>query len=70
MKLRILYNEFSSRYRIERKRWWGWTFITEPSGFHYLGFDKLEQAEDWIERCYKKKNLPSRRWRQVKEIEI
>lgn len=70
MKLRIVYNEFSDQYRIERKRWWGWSFISEPGGVHYLAFDTLESAEDWLERCFKNQTRDSRRWRPVKEFEL
>lgn len=70
MKLRIVYNQYGEQYRIERKRWFGWGFISEPGGLHYLAFDTLEKAEDWVERCFKNRDRTSKRWRTVKEMEI
>ena len=68
MKLRIVYNAFTRRYRIERKRWWGWSFVTEPGSGSYLGFDSLDSAQQWVKDCFASLEKPSRRWEVVDEL--
>jgi hypothetical protein len=70
MKLRIVYNAYSKRYRIARKRWWGWSFVTDPEGWQYLAFDSKEEAKTWIDECLASNDPPTGRWQVVEELAV
>ena len=62
---RVVLNDQSGRYRVERKGWLGWSFVQAESG-DYLGFESLEQARAWVrehQQC--SDNTGPRRWRVV-----
>ena len=41
---RIVYNEQTGRYRIDRRGWLGWSFVMSPSGDDYASFDSYHEA--------------------------
>ena len=62
---RIVFNEQSGRYRVERRRWWGWGFVLDRSGEDYATFDRFEDAQRFVcARRLPRKARP-RRWRVV-----
>lgn len=62
---RIVYNEQTARYRIERRGWAGWTFVTADRGSNYLTFDSYEAARRFVcERCRPTRG-EGRRWKVV-----
>ena len=42
---RIVFNEETRRYRVERRRWWGWSFLMEAAGEDYATFADFERRE-------------------------
>lgn len=61
---RIVYNDQSGRYRIERKGMLGWNFVEDEAG-DYLSLDTLEQARAWIREHAECSGTGPRRWRVV-----
>ena len=62
---RVVFNDQSGRYRVERKGWLGWSFVQDESG-DYLGFETLEQARAWVrENKHCQGTTEPRRWRVV-----
>lgn len=61
---RVVFNDQSGRYRIERKGWFGWNFVQDESG-DYLGFGTLEQARVWVSEHNDCVGKGPRRWRIV-----
>ena len=61
---RVVFNDQSGRYRVERKGWLGWNFVQTESG-DYPGFDTLEQAREWTREHGKCQGTGLRRWRVV-----
>jgi hypothetical protein len=62
---RVVFNDQSGRYRVERKGWLGWGFVQDESG-DYLGFETLEQARAWVrENKQCQGTTGPRRWRVV-----
>jgi len=47
MNWRIVYNNQTHRYRIEKKRWWGWDFVADDSAGDYISFSDLAAAKRW-----------------------
>ena len=62
---RIVLNEQTGRYRIERRHWWGWSFVMAESGEHYATFDRCEDARDYACRHRRRSAAGQRRWRVV-----
>ena len=62
---RIVFNEQTGRYRIESRRWWGWSFVLDPSGEHYATFERYEDARRFVCDQLRPKRVSQRRWRVV-----
>lgn len=62
---RIVFNEHSGRYRIERRRWWGWAFVMDQSGEDYLNFDTFQDALHFACRQLPRKPARHRRWKVI-----
>lgn len=62
---RIVFNEQTARYRVEKRGWTGWTFVTANRGCDYLTFDSYEAARRFV--CGRQRPKPDsgRRWRVV-----
>lgn len=61
---RIVHNEQTGSYRIEKRGLLGWTFIDDPQTDGYLGFDDVDAARAWIQQRNKRQN-GNRRWKVV-----
>ena len=62
---RIVFNEQTGRYRVERRSWWSWDFVYDASGEGYATFDSLQQAREFVCREHGKAAPAHRRWRVV-----
>lgn len=62
---RIVYNEQTARYRVEKRGLMGWSFVTANRGGDYLTFDSCEAARRYI--CTRRRRLrdSGRRWKVV-----
>jgi hypothetical protein len=63
--LRIVHNARTGKFRIERRRLWGWSFIMNDAGDDYLTFEKFDDAQDHL--CARNRPSPAgdRRWEVV-----
>lgn len=61
----IVFNEETARYRVERRRWWGWGFLTDASGENYATFNDFDGARRFA--CQQSGRFPEarRRWRII-----
>ncbi len=66
---RIVHNELTGVYRIERHGLLGWSFVTHPSTRDYLGFRTLAKARRWVCRHSRHRGRDSRRWKVVSDCE-
>ena len=64
---RIVHNEQTRQYRVEKRGWLGWNFFTDPATGNYLGFGDFDAAHDWL--CAQQRDAAptSRRWRVVQD---
>jgi hypothetical protein len=60
---RIVYNEQTARYRVEKRGLIGWSFVTSKGGGDYLTFDSYEAARRFV--CSKHRSEKGRRWKVV-----
>lgn len=61
---RIVHNEHTGSYRIEKRGLLGWTFVDDPQTGGYLGFDDVDAARAWIQQRTRR-NSSNRRWKVV-----
>ncbi|MCB1802671.1 MAG: hypothetical protein KDI82_13350 [Gammaproteobacteria bacterium] len=45
---RIVFNEHTEKYRVERRGLFGWQFVMDQSGTDYLTFDSRETAQQYV----------------------
>ena len=67
---RIVHNQQTDAFRVERRGFLGWTFVTDPDIGDYLGFDKLESARAWVQRNTRRSGGKSRRWKVVADCVV
>lgn len=60
---RIVFNERSGEYRIERRLLWGWSFVMADEGHDYLTFDDYDAARRYLCRHLYRRKESRRRWR-------
>lgn len=64
---RIVFNEHTGKYRVERRSLFGWQFVMDEGRADYLTFDSREAAQQYV--CATRQvgaGRPShRRWRVV-----
>jgi len=65
MNWRIVHNEQTGLYRIERRRWWGWDFVPDTATGDYMNFNDFESARRWGCRNLVCDHQRSRRWQIV-----
>lgn len=64
-EFRIVFNEYSRRYRIERRGLFGWSFVIDDSGRDYATFASYEEARRFACRSRRRPARADRRWRVV-----
>jgi IS4 transposase len=66
---RIVHNEQTDSYRVERRGLLGWAFVSDPQTGDYLGFEGIDEARGWV-RKQMRRNASSRRWKVVAECNV
>jgi len=64
---RIVHNAQTNSYRVEKRGWLGWAFVSDPQTGDYLGFVDIDQACRWVRKQVRRSNADSRRWRIVSD---
>jgi len=64
---RIVYNEQTDTYRVEKRGLLGWAFVSDPQTGNYLGFDDVDRARRWIRKNVRHDNESARRWKVVSD---
>lgn len=62
---RIVFNDQTDLYRVERRRWWGWSSVLDSSGEHYASFECCEDAREFVCKHMQRKNSSHRRWKVI-----
>jgi hypothetical protein len=62
---RIVFNKQTGRYRVEKRGWAGWSFVTAERGGDYLTFDSCEAARRFICARRRPRRDVGRRWQVV-----
>ena len=60
---RIVFNERTVQYRIERRRLWGWSFVMDDQGRDYLTFADYQAACRHLCALRDRRGDTHRRWR-------
>lgn len=60
---RIVVNEQTDKFRIERRGWWTWGFVMNDSKDDYATFDSYEAARDYVCKHLLRQQSGWRRWR-------
>jgi len=64
---RIVHNEQTDTYRVEKRGVLGWAFVSNPQTGDYLGFDDVSEARNWIRSNTRRDDQHGRRWKVVSE---
>lgn len=64
-KYRIVYNEQTKRYRVERRSWFGWTFLLDDAGAEYATFESCEAARRFACLRQRRQKVQRRRWQVI-----
>lgn len=64
---RIVHNEQTDTYRIEKKGFFGWNFVSDPHNGDYLQFASLSSARRWVQSTSKRSIPNARRWQVVSD---
>ena len=62
---RIVYNEQTDLYRVERRGWAGWSFVMDKTVGDYATFRSCQAAKRFICRRQRGRPASSRRWQVV-----
>lgn len=62
---RIVFNDQTGFYRVERRRWWGWSFVLDSTGEHYVSFGCFEDAREFVCKQLQRRNSSHRRWKVI-----
>jgi hypothetical protein len=66
---RIVHNEQTGNYRVEKRGLLGWAFVSDPQTRDYLGFADAESARRWIRSKTRQNDNSARRWRVVSDCD-
>ena len=64
---RIVHNEQTKQYRVEKRGLLGWAFVNDPQTGDYLGFDETDKARHWVKNNVRRNDENNRRWKVVAE---
>lgn len=62
---RIVHNEHTASYRVEKRGIFGWAFVDAPRGGDYLQFATLEEARAWVSARQVARGDHARRWKVI-----
>jgi hypothetical protein len=54
-------------FRVEKRGFLGWAFVSDPRTGDHLGFDDIIEARNWIRSKTRRNNDNDRRWKVVSE---
>lgn len=66
---RVVHNETTDRYRVEKRGLLGWSFVVDPSTHDYLDFGDLGTAKTWVQE-HTNSAGDSRRWKVVTDCAV
>jgi len=64
---RIVYNEQTDTYRVEKRGLLGWAFVNDPQTGDYLSFHDIGKARHWVKNKVRRNDENNRRWKIVAE---
>jgi hypothetical protein len=64
---RIVHNEQTGAYRVEKRGLLGWAFVSDPQTGDYLAFEELDTARQWIQGKVRRDDNSTRRWQVVSD---
>lgn len=64
---RIVHNEQTGAFRVEKRGLLGWAFVSDPQTGDYLGFEDADAARQWIRGKVRRDNDNTRRWQIVSD---
>ena len=64
---RIVHNQQTDSYRVEKRGFLGWNFVSDEITGDYLQFGDLDAAQRWMQSACGTRNQDSRRWKVVTE---
>ena len=67
---RIVHNEQTGAYRVEKHGFLGWSFVTDRASQDYLDFDSLEAARAWVKHRQPSRATDTRRWKVVADCSV
>ena len=70
MTFRIVHNQQTHRYRVEKRGFFGWNFVTDPITGDYLSFTDTDAARAWICQQIRRGSDQNRRWKVVTECDV
>lgn len=63
---RIVFNEQTECYRVERRGWLGWSFVMNAAGDDYVSFSRYADARRFVCRATRHRRYGGqRRWKVV-----
>ena len=67
---RIVHNEQTGSYRVEKRGLLGWAFVSDPQTGDYLGFEDADAARAWVRGKVHRDDKNTRRWKVVSDCHI
>lgn len=67
---RIVHNEQTDSYRVEKRGVLGWAFVSNPQTNDYLNFKDLNAARNWVCSRVRRNDNNNRRWKVVADCNI
>ena len=64
---RIVHNQQTDSYRVEKRGLLGWAFVSDPQTGDYLTFDDVSKARRWVCTKVRHKDPDTRRWKVVSD---
>ncbi len=66
---RIVHNEQTGAYRVEKRGLLGWSFVGDPQSSDYLTFVDRQAASAWVRQKTRRRADPTRRWKVVADCD-
>lgn len=66
---RIVHNEQTGVFRVEKRGLLGWAFVSDPQTGDYLGFGDADAARQWVRDKVRRNNDNTRRWQIVSDCD-
>jgi hypothetical protein len=66
---RIVHNEQTGDYRVEKRGLLGWSFVYDPQSSDYLTFTDRQAASAWVRQKACRGTGAARRWKVVADCD-